>query len=113
MSNSQQIIDQLNQLKTEAGQTNTTISALQQSIQNRVNFIEEKQQEIKKKTGILMTRQQMLDSLISLNNYKQKIIYMLICSIVIIFIIFALLVYLKNGSKVANKINKAINNRRN
>jgi hypothetical protein len=40
---------------------------------------------------IYLTRTQMLNSLIQMNEYKQKIIYVLIVAIILIFIIFSLL----------------------
>jgi hypothetical protein len=90
-----------------------TISAIRTAIDTRVNEIRNIKTNIQKKNGVLNTRQQMLDSLLSLNNYKQKIIYMLICAIVIIFIIFSLIIYNKNGMKMMNKIGNRIMNRKN
>ncbi len=47
---------------------------------------------------ILFTRQQMFQSLVELNSYKQKIIYLLICVIILIFIAFGLVMYMRRGS---------------
>ena len=94
--------------------TNTnSLSQIRAAIDSRINNIQTIEENIQKKNSVLNTRQQMLDSLLSLNNYKQKIIYMLICAIVIIFIIFSLIIYKKNGIKMMNKIGNKIMNRKN
>jgi lipopolysaccharide export LptBFGC system permease protein LptF len=61
---------------------------------------------------ILFTRQQMFQSLVELNSYKQKIIYLLICVIILIFIAFGLVMYMRRGS-AGNSVNAGRFNRLN
>lgn len=77
-------ISDVDKLITGATNTNTVINQAQ-SI-NKTNH------------QILFTRQQMFQSLVELNAYKQKIIYLLICVIILIFIAFALIMYMQRGS---------------
>jgi hypothetical protein len=99
MSNNVQL---LNQLQTAQNQPITTFMSKVQDMQQKNADTKKKildlQQVGDQINDTYLTRQQMLNSLIQLNEYKQKIIYLLICAIVLIFIAFGIIVYTNKGS---------------
>ena len=108
-------IQEYNQIKSAVGQDASQFLAEIQklidsgnstnnNINNAVNINQTNQQ-------ILFTRQQMFQSLVQLNAYKQKIIYLLICVIVLIFIAFGIIMYMRRGSgrNVGNIVRTNVN----
>lgn len=93
------LIQDYNKIKSAVEETASDfihdVEKLIESGNNTTNTINQAEAINKTNQQILFTRQQMFQSLVDLNAYKQKIIYLLICVIVLIFIAFGLIMYMR------------------
>jgi hypothetical protein len=96
------LIQDYNKIKSAVDQTASDfindVEKLINSVDNTTNTINQVEAINQTNQQILFTRQQMFQSLVDLNAYKQKIIYLLICVIILIFIAFGIVMYMRRGT---------------